>query len=107
MSQPTLFQEELELNEIRERELELLRREREFEENQKRIARERIERDSTIPPLEEIQHRSRHKMHAITVSRGEVANVRREQNRSLLLLIVLIAMTSALVWWGLKLMQGA
>lgn len=107
MSQPTLFQEELELNELRERERQLLRREKEFEENQKRIARERIERDSTMPPLEEIQLRRKRKQHEMIVSRGEVANVRRDQNRSLALLILLIVTTCTLVWWGLQLMRGA
>lgn len=105
MNRPT-FQEDLELDQLRETEQQLLLREREFAENQKRIARERIERESTMPPLDEIQAREKRRHHEQIVSRGEVANVRRDQNRSLLLLLLLITATCTLIWWGLKLMQG-
>lgn len=100
------FKEELELDLLRETEQELLQREREFEENQKRIARERIERESTMPPLDEIKLRERRRQHEEIVSRGEIANVRRDQQRSLMLLVLLITATTALVWWGIRLMQG-
>jgi hypothetical protein len=107
MSRPTQFKEELELDQIRATEQQLLQREREFAENQKRIAQERIERESTMPPLDEIQMRTRRKLHEEIVSRGEVSNVRRDQSRSLLLLFLLILATCTLVWWGLQLMQGS
>lgn len=98
--------EDLELDQIRAAEQQLRQRELEFEENQKRIARERIERDSTMPPLDEIEARERRKHHEQIVSRGEVANIRRDQNRSLLLLVLLVAATGSLIWWGIRLMQG-
>ncbi len=107
MSRTTTFKEDLELDQIRETEQHLLQREREFAENRKRIAQERIERESTMPPLDEIQVRIQRKQHEEIVSRGEVANVRRDQSRSLLLLFLLVAATCTLVWWGVKLMQGA
>ena len=106
MSRTTMFNEELELDRIRETEQQLLQREREFSESRKRIAQERIERESTMPPLDEIQVRIQRKQHEQVVSRGEVANVRRDQNRSLLLLLLLITATCTLVWWGVKLMQN-
>jgi hypothetical protein len=106
MNRPTLFKEELELDQIRETEQQLLQREREFAENRKRIAHERIERESTMPPLDEIQARERRRHHEQIVSRGEVANVRRDQSRSLLLLLLLITATCTLIWWGIRLMQG-
>lgn len=107
MNQGMLFKEEEELTQLRETEGELERRHKEFDEARRRIAQERIEMETTMPPLEEIQVRMRRKKHEETVSRGEVANIRRDQNRSLLLLVLLIAATAALVWWGLRLMQGA
>lgn len=106
MSRPQQFKEELELDQIREREQQLLQRQREFAENQKRIAQERIERESTIPPLDEIQLRIRRKQHEEIVSRGEVSNIRRDQSRSLFLLLLLLLTTCAVAWWGWKLMQG-
>lgn len=105
MSRSNLFKEDLELDQIREAEQQLLQREKEFSDNQKRISRERIERESTMPPLDEIQTRQKRKHHEQIVSRGEVANVRRDQNRSLMLLFLLIAATCSLIWWGMKLMQ--
>jgi hypothetical protein len=106
MGRNTLFKEDLELDRLRETEQQLLEREREFAENQRRIAQERIERESMMPPLDEIQARMLRKQHEEIVSRGEIANVRRDQNRSLLLLLLLVTATCTLVWWGLKLMQG-
>ena len=45
MDPATPFKEELELDAILEKETELVRRRKEFEENQRRIERERAERD--------------------------------------------------------------
>lgn len=106
MSRTTFFKEELELDALRETEQQLLRREREFAENQKRIAQERIERESMMPPLEEIQVRKERKQHDMIVSRGEVTNLRRDQNKSVMMLLLLITATCTLVWWGMRLMQG-
>ena len=63
MSRSTTFKEELELDEIREREEELRRREWEYAESQRRIAEERSERERTIPPMEVIQERIDRKRH--------------------------------------------
>lgn len=106
MSRNTLFKEDLELNELRETEQQLRRRQKECAEIPKRIAQEIKDRESTMPPLDEIRERTARKRHEQTVSRGEVSNVLRDQNRSLLLLVLLLAATAALVAWGLKLMQG-
>jgi hypothetical protein len=106
MSRSKLFSEELELDLLRETEQQLLQREKEFAENRKRIAQERIERECMMPPLDEIQARIQRKQHEQIVSRGEVANVRRDQNRSLMLLFLLVTATFSLIWWGMQLMKA-
>lgn len=106
MSRSTLFKEDLELSEIRETEQQLRQREKEFSEIPKRLALEIKERESTMPPLAEVMERAARKRHEQIVSRGEVSNILRDQSRSTMLLLMLIAATAALVWWGLKLMQG-
>lgn len=106
MSREKIFTEEHELDEVLARQQELRKRLAEFERNRVEIERNRAERECTIPPLDEIQDRERHRQHEQLVSRGEIANVRREQNQGLLLLLLLLAATAALVWWGLRLMQG-
>ena len=106
MKRPKIFREELELDEVLTKQLELQSRMKEFERNQREIERTRAENERTIPPLREITERERWRQHEQLVSRGEIANVRRDQNQGLLLLFLLISATCALIWWGLRLMQG-
>lgn len=106
MSRSIFFKEEQELNELRETEQVLLLRQKEYAEIPKKLAMELRERESTMPPLPEIEDRRRRREHENTVSRGEAKNILRDQNRSIMLLFLLMTATGALVWWGLKLMQG-
>ncbi len=106
MSHNTFFKEEMELDQIRETEQHLAKRERESAEHRRRLAQQRSERETTMPPLEEVQDRKQRKQHEQIVSRGEVKNERRTQNYSMLLLVLLVAATCSLVWWGMRLMQG-
>jgi hypothetical protein len=107
MKRPKQFKEELELDEVLMKQQELQNRMREFERSQREIERNRAENEATIPPLMEIMERERARQHEQQVSRGEIANVRRDQNQGLLLLFLLVAATAALVWWGLQLMGGS
>jgi len=107
MNRAKVFKEELELDEVLVKQQELQNRIKEFERNQREIERTRAENERTIPPLREITERERSRHHEEMVSRGEVANVRRDQNQGLLLLFLLITATATLIWWGLRLMQGA
>ena len=106
MNRSKLFKEELELDEVLTKQQELQDRMKEFERSQREIERTRAENERTIPPLSEITERERWRQHEQLVSRGEIANVRRDQNQGLLLLFLLITATCTLVWWGLRLMQG-
>lgn len=106
MKRPKPLKEELELDDLLMQQQELQNRMREFERSQREIERTRAENEATIPPLMEIMERERARQHEQMVSRGEVANVRRDQNQGLLLLFLLLAATSALIWWGLQLMRG-
>ena len=106
MSRSTLFKEDLELDQIRETEEQLRRKEKEFAEIPKRLAQEIKDRECTMPPLAEIMERKARRQHEQIVSRGEVSNIQRVQTRSTLLLMLLLTATASLVWWGLKLMQG-
>lgn len=106
MSRKTVLKEDLELNELRATERQLKQRHKEFAEIPKRIALELKERESTMPPFEEIEVRKRRREHENTLSRGEAKNMLRDQNRSMALLFLLLLATGTLVWWGFKLMQG-
>jgi hypothetical protein len=107
MSRSSKFlKEDQELLELRQNQQALLLLERECAEIPRKLALEMKERESTMPPLAEIAERKRRREHEDTVSRGEAKNILRDQNRSLALLFLLVTATSALVWWGMKLMQG-
>lgn len=106
MSRHTFSQEELELKQIREREELLRKRAKESVANRERLVFERNERERTMPPLDDVRERERRILHEQTVSRGEVVNILRAQNRSIVMLLLLITATCTLVWWGLQLMHG-
>ncbi len=106
MSRSTVLKEDLELNELRQAERQLLLLEKECAKLPKKLALEQKERECTMPPLAEIEERRRRVAHENIVSRGEVKNILRDQNRSVALLILLLAATGSLIWWGMKLMQG-
>lgn len=106
MSRSTPLKEDLELSELRAAEQQLLKLQKEAAELPRKLARELKERECTMPPLAEIEERRRRKEHDQIVSRGEVANILRDQNRSFLLLLLLLTATGSLIWWGIRLMQG-
>ncbi len=106
MSRSTLLKEDLELKQLRETEQRLLLLQKECAEIPKKLAQEQKDRECTMPPLADIEDRIRMKAHGDLVSRREVANILRDQSRSLMLLLLLLAATGTLIWWGVKLMQG-
>ncbi len=106
MSRAPLLKEDVELNELREAEQQLLLLQKECAEIPRKLAQELRERECTMPPLAEIEERRLRREHEEIVSRGQVANILRDQSRSVLLLLLLLTATCSLIWWGVKLMQG-
>ncbi len=106
MSRGALLKEDVELNQLREAEQQLLLLQKECAEIPRKLALELKERECTMPPLPEIEERPRQRQHEDIVSRGQVTNILRDQSRSFLLLLLLLTATGSLIWWGVKLMQG-
>ena len=107
MAAPRFMQEELALEEISRQAEDLERKHKELSELPKKVARERKERDNTLPPMNDIQELERQKrMEDEFASRGEWRNLRKAHNGSLALLFLLCASTCALIAWGLTLMKG-
>lgn len=106
MSRSSALKEDPEMDEILAAQRQLVQRQKEFSEIPKRLAQELRERETTMPPLAEIAERKRRLDYEDTLSRGEAKNILRDQNRSIVMLVLLVAATGSLVWWGLKLMQG-
>lgn len=106
MSRRAPLKEDLELDELIQREQELVRLQNEYAKLPQKLAQEERDRQNTMPPLEEIEERKRRKNHEHTISRGQATNIMRDQSRSVLLLFALLAAIGSLIWWGVKLMQG-
>ena len=106
MSRNTPLKEELELRALCQEDQNLLLRQRECAEIPKKLAQELRDRECMMPPLPEVADRARRKEHELIVSRGQVANILRDQSRSVMLLVLLLTATGSLIWWGVKLMQG-
>jgi hypothetical protein len=107
MSAPTLAQEELELRQCEQEARRLAKELENARELPKRIARERQDRENTMPPLERVSEITRLKRHEQEMAtRAATRNLRKIQSRSLLLLLSLIAATAALIAWGLRVMNG-
>lgn len=106
MSRSAPLKEDLELRQLRQQDQDLSRRQQECAAIPKKLAQELKDRECTMPPLAEIAERTRSKEHDLIVSRGEVANILRDQTRSVVLTFLLLTATGSLIWWGIKLMQG-
>ncbi|KAB2639951.1 MAG: hypothetical protein DVB26_06360 [Verrucomicrobia bacterium] len=107
MSSPTLLQEELELQHCEQEALRLAKELEAARELPQRIAREKLDRDNTMPPLDRVSEISRIKRYEEDVAtRAAVTNVLKAQTRSVLLLLTLTAAAAALIAWGLRLMHG-
>jgi len=106
MARKKVLKEDLELDELIQSQLELSMKEKEFALIPKRLAQEIKDRETTMPPLLEVEERKQRILHEQIVSRGQIINIQRAQTRSLSLTFLLLAATAALIWWGIRLMQG-
>ncbi len=64
---------------------------------------ELIERETTIPPPDDLVDRDRHRRFEEQAARGEIRNERRAQGRSLLLMFLMLGAIAAIVSWVIEL----
>ena len=103
----SLFKDEAELESIRELQKELLLQEKICADLPKKIARERMERERTMPPLQSLKEREQlNQYEQALATRRQYRNVVKAQSTSVLLLFMVIIATAALSAWSLRLMQG-
>ena len=99
-------QQELDLNQLQAEERELRQRLNEVKATRAQLEYDRQDSEVTLPPSELIQEIVKRKAHQQLVSKKEDRNIRREHKRGMLLILVLASATAALVWWGLRVMNG-
>lgn len=73
---------------------------RELQDMPEKLLQEEQERLHTLPPSDLITARQREKDFDERVSRSEISNNRREVNRSLFLMLLLIIAVIAMGWWA-------
>lgn len=69
-----------------------------------RLRREYEEERATLPPTDDFRERERRRAFEDLATRGKIRNEHKSQRRSLFLLVLLLAATTSLVLWGLRLM---
>lgn len=92
--------EDKELQSLKEKERMLKEAEKEIIQLPAKLAREKLDRDSTMPPMAEILMRRDLKKFEENLSRGQIENVLRVQRRSLSLLLLLASTIALLLFWA-------
>ncbi|MBB5353734.1 hypothetical protein HNR46_003995 [Haloferula luteola] len=64
---------------------------------------ELLERESTIPPPDDLIDRDRHRRFEEQAARGEIRNERRAQGRSLVLMFLMLGALAAVISWVIEL----
>ena len=106
MKTPSLFKDDAELESIRQLEKQLREEEKACADLPKKIERERIERERTMPPLAGLEERERlNQYEQALATRRQYRNVVKAQSTSLLLLFMLVAATAAVIAWSLRLIN--
>ena len=107
MNSTIVLEEEQELARCEAEVLELERKLAEAREAPKKIVEEWKERENTMPPFERLAELRRILDHENGIaSRREARNLQLAQNKSVLLILGLVAATAALIAWGFRLMNG-
>ncbi len=107
LKQASLFEEDHELTAIREKARKLEEAHREVVNLPARLALEKKERDSTMPPMAEIKEREQINRFEQSLSRGQIENVLRTQRHSLVMLLLLVVATALMLVWAYRIMTGA
>ena len=98
--------EEPDLHQLLEDDQRLLERQEQVEKSRRQVATAMNEAAHTLPPSELVLSRGVQKEYEGRVTRTQDRNARREQGRSILLLLSLIAALVSLVWWAARLAYG-
>jgi hypothetical protein len=100
--QRDLFEEDDELLALREKERKLVQAHQEIVKLPAKLEREKRERESTMPPMQEITERQAINHFERNLSRGQIENVLRTQRRSFMLMALLLAATVLMLAWAYR-----
>lgn len=106
LKQASLFEDDEELVAIRAKQRSLEEAHKEYIKLPAKLALEKKERDSTMPPMAEIRERQEINQFEQNLSRGQIENVLRTQRHSLAMMLLLSAATILMLFWAYRIMTG-
>jgi hypothetical protein len=106
LKQASLFDEDYELQALREKERKLAEAQREYQRLPALLAKQKQENEATMPPMAEIKERQKFNRFEQSLSRGEIENVLRTQRYSLGMTLLLLAATILMVTWALRIIMA-
>ncbi|GAA5482256.1 hypothetical protein [Haloferula sargassicola] len=92
-----------ELDQLADASRELEEKIAELEALPSQLELELLERESTIPPPDDLIDRDRHRRFEEQAARGEIRNERRAQGRSLMLMFLMLGALAAVISWVIEL----
>lgn len=106
LKQASLFDEDYELQALREKERKLAEAQKEYQKLPALLAKQKQENEATMPPMAEIKERQKFNRFEQSLSRGEIENVLRTQRYSLGMTLLLLAATILMVIWALRIIMA-
>jgi hypothetical protein len=105
LKQASLFEDDPELQALREKQLVLEEAHRKYKSLPAKLEREKIERQATMPPMPEIEEREKLNKFEQNLSRGQIENVLRTQRHSLGMMLLLLIATGLMLYWAFKIIS--
>jgi hypothetical protein len=106
LKQASLFDENYELQALREKERKLAEAQKEYQKLPALLAKQKQENEATMPPMVEIRERQKFNRFEQSLSRGQIENVLRTQRQSLGMTLLLLVATILMVLWGLRMIAN-
>jgi predicted nucleic acid-binding protein len=106
LKQASLFDEDHELQALREKERKLAEAQKEFQRLPALLAKQKLESEATMPPMAEIKERQKFNRFEQSLSRGQIENVLRTQRQSFGMTLLLLAATALMVMWALRIISA-
>jgi hypothetical protein len=104
LKQASLFDEDYELQALREKERKLAEAQKQYQKLPALLAKQKQDNEATMPPMAEIKERQKFNRFEQSLSRGQIENVLRTQRQSFVMTILLLAATILMVMWALRIM---
>jgi hypothetical protein len=106
LKQASLFDEDYELQALREKERKLAEAQKEYQRLPALLAKQKQENEATMPPMAEIKERQKFNRFEQSLSRGQIENVLRTQRYSFGMTLLLLAATILMVIWALRIIMA-